>query len=185
MPHEIERKFIVVNQQWKQMADAKATEDIVQGYVRSPDSTVRVRISTNVASGKKEAFLTLKTKRNISYDTAIDRREWEYSIPVEHAQDMLDHLCDSKIKKRRYHLMHEGKEWTIDDFTKPKYHGLKLAEIELESPREHFELPPFVTLKSEVTRDNRFTSGYMSGCNADDLSFLKKEIAKATAAPHR
>lgn len=172
MAKEIERKFVLLNDQWLQHVDATRSEAIVQGYVHSPDATMRVRLSSNLISKQEQAFLTLKGKRNPAEEAAIDRDEWEYAIPVADAKEMLAKLCYTTIRKHRHHLQWQGKDWTVDVFDEPKLRGLVLAEVELTSAKETVELPPFLSTAAEVTKDGRFSNRALAEPNAD-LSFLK------------
>lgn len=138
---EIERKFLIdINK----VDTLKNGCQIKQGYIQTIDHTsVRVRIRD------KEAFLTIKSK-----NTGISKLEFEYAIPMQDAQDMLNNLCQTSfIDKTRYLLKHEGHLWEIDIF-EGSNKGLVVAEIELESEDEVFTLPDWVT--KEVTDDTRY-----------------------------
>ena len=139
MPVEIERKFLVTGNAWRPSKGIR----ICQGYVnRDKERTVRVRLA-----GKK-AYLTVKgPTKNITRD------EYEYEIPLEHAEEML-RLCDGPIiEKNRYTVNYSGLRWEIDEFC-GKNKGLILAELELQSPDQAFEHP--VWLGQEVTDDPRY-----------------------------
>ena len=88
MPNiEIERKFLVLNEDYKQLATSHYT--IQQGYIcKEPDRTVRVRIRTE-ADGSGTAFLTIKSKPNAM---GFSRFEWEKEIAVLDAQQLME-LC--------------------------------------------------------------------------------------------
>lgn len=126
---EIERKYLVEGDSWK--ADIEASFPINQGYldVRG-GATVRVRVK-----GEK-AFLTIKGPSQ-----GISRSEFEYPIPVEEAEAMIAQFCTSRCVEKIRHQMHVGgKLWVIDEFHGHNA-GLVMAEIELESEDEEFELP--------------------------------------------
>jgi adenylate cyclase len=118
---------------------------IAQGYLSStPDRTVRVRLYG------KEAFLTVKGP---STPDGLSRYEWEIQIPVDQAYYLLD-LCEpGMILKNRYIMIHKGKTWEIDVFSGDNT-GLVVAEIELVSEDEEFELPNWVT--KEITGDVKY-----------------------------
>lgn len=132
MAKEIERKFLVTDDSYKLMA--ASSHHISQGYIsRKKDGTVRVRIRDN------EAFLTIKSENH-----GISRNEWEYTIPVSDAQDMLEEVCGHIIlDKTRWIVEYRGLIWEIDEF-----HGalapLVVAEVELSAPDISVELPPFI-----------------------------------------
>ncbi|WP_336950551.1 CYTH domain-containing protein [Sphingobium aromaticivastans] len=142
MAIEIERKFLVVSDEWRALADGG--RPLRQGYVAyDGHGSVRVRLS---ADG---AWLTVKSAR-----TGLVRDEFEYPIPATDAEEMLDRLCaDTVIRKTRYRVPHDGKIWEVDVFAGPAT-GLILAEVEMRSIDERFDLPDWVG--DEVTNDPRF-----------------------------
>lgn len=80
MAIEIERKFLVRGDQWRK--DAVGTV-YRQGYLTvDPERTVRVRIAGD------RGFLTIKGKTE-----GFSRSEFEYSIPLAEATQLLDTLC--------------------------------------------------------------------------------------------
>lgn len=79
--------------------------------------------------------------------------EFEYSIPLEDAKEMLS-LCEPPvITKTRYIVMHKGNRWEVDEFH-GDLQGLVIAELEVPSEGYRFPLPPFVG--TEVTGDSRY-----------------------------
>ncbi len=141
MPHEIERKFLVDTTRWTPKNDGV---HLVQGYLSShPDRVVRVRIAGAVAK------LTIKGRTR-----GISRAEYEYSIPVDDARQMLDDLCERPlIDKHRYTEQVDAHTWEIDIFH-GENDGLVLAEVELASETEDVSLPAWVT--REVSDDARY-----------------------------
>lgn len=104
---------------------------------------MRVRIA-----GSK-AYLTIK-----GAVTGIVRHEYEYSVPLNEANEMLDKLCRPPlIEKTRYEIEYGGKTWEVDVFSGDN-EGLVVAEIELESETQVVELPPWVG--EEVSHDQRY-----------------------------
>lgn len=146
MATEIERKFLVTNDSFQELS--VSSSKIVQGYLSdNPDATVRVRILDT------KAFLTVKS-RNIG----ATRGEWEYEIPLEDANEILD-LCPSIIIKERYIVPFGGLKWEVDVFDGHNK-GLVMAEIELPDEDTQFELPPFVGV--EVTGDAKYYNSVLS-----------------------
>ena len=147
MPVEIERKFLVVGNGWREGARA---ETIAQGYLSTAkDCSVRVRILGD------DAFLTIKGPQR---DGA--RAEFEYSIPVVHAGQMLQQFCVGRsIAKRRHSLTYDGRVWTVDEFQGP-LEGLLLAEVELDYVGQQVTLPPWIG--REVTDDPRYLNSVLS-----------------------
>ena len=139
---EIEYKFLVNHEIWSKIEKPKP-ELIVQGYIsKSVESTVRVRIKGD------NGFLTIKGKTE-----GITRSEFEYEIPVEDAESMIDLFTDKHIRKHRYEIIVSGKTWEVDEFHGP-LEGLILAELEVESEEEKFEKPTWVT--DDVSTDSNY-----------------------------
>jgi len=141
MPIEIERKFLVSADSWRQGATGTLFR---QGYLcTDPERTVRVRLAGD------RGTLTIKGKTE-----GISRAEFEYPIPAAEAADLLDRLCLLPlIEKKRYRVEHAGKTWEIDEFFGDN-EGLILAEVELESADAQVELPSWVG--REVSDDPRY-----------------------------
>jgi adenylate cyclase len=138
---EIERKFLVDT---TKLPGCIIPTRIAQGYLNTDkDRTVRIRIAGD------KGFITIKGK---SSDNGYSRFEWENEIPVDHAEKLLA-LCTNILAKDRYHMIHQGKLWEIDVFDHELL-GLVVAEIELTSEQEGFNMPPWVT--KEVTGDPRY-----------------------------
>jgi len=139
---EIERKFLVSNDEWRLRADAG--EHYRQGYLsHDPLRSVRVRIA-----GEK-AWLNIKCATS-----PIRRLEYEYLIPLADAQEMLGRLCSEDcVDKVRYHVRHGRHVWEIDVF-EGRNSGLVVAEIELDDEDEIFEKPDW--LGREVSDDPRY-----------------------------
>lgn len=142
MAKEIERKFLVIDKSYREMA--VTGRSIVQAYLnRDPKATVRVRIIDD------KAFLTIKGKND-----GATRDEWEYPIPVSDARDMIARCASGRIiEKKRFVVPFEGYDWEIDEFG-GELEGLTVAEIELPAEDAEFSLPPFVG--DEVTGDPRY-----------------------------
>ncbi|MGB5279336.1 MAG: CYTH domain-containing protein [Gammaproteobacteria bacterium] len=140
MATEIERKFLVSEGPWRQ-ADARTFR---QGYLSTDkERTVRVRTIDD------KAYLTIK-----GISVGATRREYEYEIPLQDANELLDNLCERPlIEKQRYTLDHAGLTWEVDVFF-GENDGLIIAEVELEHENQAFEKPRWVG--KEVTADPRY-----------------------------
>lgn len=138
---EIERKFLLVGEAWKKLAQGVRYR---QGYLStSKESTVRVRTIENTG------YLTVKGK-----STGATRSEFEYEIPVEDANAMLDQLCAKPlIEKNRYKIDYQGFTWEVDEFF-GENQGLVVAEVELENEDQFYAKPEWVG--AEVTEDQRY-----------------------------
>ncbi|MCO6411148.1 MAG: CYTH domain-containing protein [Thiogranum sp.] len=142
MAIEIERKYLVKDDSWRENADAGVFYS--QGYISSdPRSSVRVRVAG------QHAWLNIK-----SAATPIRRLEFEYPIPLHDAREILEKLCaDPPVEKVRYHVHHAGRVWEVDVFEGANA-GLVVAEIELDDEQERFDSPPW--LGDEVSHDPRY-----------------------------
>lgn len=142
MAIEIEHKYLVTNDSFKDFATTSTY--ICQGYLsKDKERTVRVRIADDTA------YITIKGKN--SGDT---RLEYEYSIPLNDARQILDTLCVKPIIEKIRHLVeYKGNTWEIDEF-KGVLDGLVLAEIELPSSEYKYDIPPFIG--KNVTNDSRY-----------------------------
>jgi len=145
MAIEIERKFLVVGDAWR---DAPAVF-YSQAYLnRDKVRTVRVRIAG------EEAFLTIK-----GTSVGASRAEFEYPIPVCDARELLVMCEQPLIEKNRRKILHEGFIWEVDEFLGENL-GLVVAEIELPSEGTVFAKPDWVG--EEVTEDARYFNSNLS-----------------------
>src|ERR1700733_9206235 len=129
MGNEIERKFLVDHEKWQRLIKPPGTH-YRQGYLLNDNQrTIRVRVTD------KQGFITLK-----GATTGITRKEYEYKIPVEDGNELLDGFARSEIEKVRYRIDFAGKLWEVDEFL-GENKGLIMAEIELENEAEEFEKP--------------------------------------------
>ncbi len=141
MAKEIERKFLVKGDAWRPLATGTMYR---QGYLNSAkERTVRVR-----TVGDK-AFLTIK-----SLTVGATRSEYEYEIPIDECNAMLDALAEKPlIEKKRYNIPAGVLTWEVDEFFGDNA-GLIVAEVELTSEDQAFDKPAWVG--DEVTGDPRY-----------------------------
>ena len=141
MAKEIERKFLLVGDDWRELAEGTHYR---QGYLNSAkERTVRVRTIDD------KGFLTIK-----GITTGATRVEYEYEIPHSECTEMLDDLAEKPIiEKARYKIKFDGFIWEVDEFFGVNK-GLVVAEIELESEDQAFEKPSWVG--DEVTGAPRY-----------------------------
>lgn len=138
---EIERKFLVISDTWRD--HATAGRKIRQGYLARDGNTVRVRRTED------RGVLTVKGPRS-----GLSRREHEYEIPLAEADQLLAHLClRPLIDKTRFEVVVADHVWEVDVYD-GVHHGLVLAEIELDAEDELFVRP--IWLGAEVTGDPRY-----------------------------
>lgn len=140
---EIERKFLVQADAWRQTVGQDPGRYLCQAYLnRDPGRTVRVRIDGG------QAFLTIKGR-----SVGATRSEFEYAIPLADAQALLALADGPGVEKRRYRVPQAGLVWEIDEFLGANA-GLVVAEIELAHEEQPFERPSW--LGEEVTQDPRY-----------------------------
>ncbi|MCG8671088.1 MAG: CYTH domain-containing protein [Pseudomonadales bacterium] len=145
MAVEIERKFLVDHEQWAEFKQANGIQGKAfrQGYLSEGQATVRIRIK-----GEK-GIITVKGKT-----VGLSRLEFEYEIPTDDAEQMLDELCAKPlVDKHRYLVEQDGLTWEVDEFH-GENQGLIVAEIELASEDATYTKPAWIT--EEVSHDQRY-----------------------------
>lgn len=163
MGKEIERKYLVCSNQFiQEAADScgsascpdKAGTFYRQGYIPTLNGmTVRIRIA-----GEK-AFTTFK-----DHAVGFSRHEFEYEIPVEDAQQMLELMCEKpQIEKRRYVIPTTSVDgqplhWEVDVFEGDNQ-GLIVAEIEVPSEDTEYPLPSWIG--DEVTGQKKYYNSHL------------------------
>jgi adenylate cyclase len=145
---EIERKFLIDHHKL-QLESFKEFLYIQQGYLsQEPERVVRIRKKNDAA------FLTIKGK-----NVGATRLEMEYQIPFDDATSLLQICLPHLIEKKRYLFIIGKHTWEVDCFLGDNQ-GLWIAEIELSSEDEPFEMPDWIT--QEVTSDHRYSNSYLS-----------------------
>lgn len=137
MPIEIERKFLVVSDEWR-AAIVKSVR-LEDGLIASVGGRkVRVRISDD------RATLTVKGAR-----VGIGRDEFEYEIPHADAEAMLRDHCEGKVVTKVRHFVQEaGFTFEIDVYD-GILAGVIIAEVELDAEDQDFPQPAW--LGEEIT----------------------------------
>ncbi len=162
MYREIERKFLVLGEDWRSLG---TSFQFCQGYIySSPHCFVRVRTESD------KAVLTIKGPKS-----GIGRPEFEYAIPVRHAQELLEDVAHKPLIYKIRHKISWGKHvWEIDEFCGDNA-GLIVAEIELESEEESFDKPAWIG--KEVTFDPRYRNAALARCPYSQWSEEEKKEA--------
>ncbi|HEY2396972.1 MAG TPA: CYTH domain-containing protein [Rudaea sp.] len=146
MATEIERKFLVVADDWR--ASVVRSQPMEQGYltrtgaVDGPSCSVRVRIAGDAA------WLNIK-----SAIAGVERREYEYAVPVPDAARMLAEFCPGVVEKIRHYVPLGGRTFEVDEFLGDNT-GLIVAELELDAVDARFERPSW--LGREVSAVSRY-----------------------------
>ncbi len=141
MALEIERKYLV---DLEKLGTLENGIRIKQAYLSTnKEAVVRVRVKND------KAYLTIKGS-----NIGVTRLEFEYEIPLDEANEMLDKLCQKPvIDKTRYLIDYENHTWELDIFYGDN-EGLVVVEVELSSEDETIILPSWV--KEEVSSDARY-----------------------------
>lgn len=143
---EIERKYLLRNEEWRGLAEGVYYK---QAYLNERGgNTVRVRIEGD------RAKLTIKGKAN-----NISRVEIEYDIPMEDAKALFSLAKTPCVEKYRHKIPYKGNVWEVDEFL-GENKGLVVAEIELKSEEQVFEKPEWIG--EEVTLDKRYTNSNLA-----------------------
>lgn len=142
MAIEIERKFLVTGDGWRDQAIESLRFE--QGYLCGDGpASVRVRIEGDHA--------------NINIKAAVigtERAEYEYAIPLDEAREILSTLTvGACVSKTRHWVAHGDHTWEIDVF-EGRNAPLVVAEIELDAADESFQRPDW--LGEEVSSDKRY-----------------------------
>ena len=147
MALEIEIRFLIKNDNWKEFINKKIY--IEQGYLSKSldDWIIRLRFS-----GKSSK---IALKKHIKGFTNF---EFEYSIPRSDAETIMSNLSGT-IKKERFFLEFEKKSWIIDCFKENNY-PLEIAEIELSHEEEDLLLPSFIS--KEITGLTQYSNFSLS-----------------------
>ncbi|MCM2475873.1 CYTH domain-containing protein [Rhizobium sp. CG5] len=144
MAKEIERKFLVLSDDWRPLATSSTP--MRQAYIASMDDrSVRVRTRNGTS-----AMLTIKIGQNLRV-----RDEFEYPVPLADAQELMTLAIGRVIEKTRHTVEHGGFIWEVDVF-EGVYEGLIIAEVEMRSETDDPALPAW--LGAEITGDRRYSN---------------------------
>lgn len=148
MAIEIERKFLLANDDWR--AEVTSSKHIAQGYlvgVRAlRDGTARASVRVRISGD--QAWLNIK-----SVELGIARAEYELPLPLHDAQSMLAALCNGVLEKIRHHVEIDGWLFEVDEFLGANQ-GLFVAEVELPAKDAVFPRPAW--LGREVSKLARY-----------------------------
>jgi adenylate cyclase len=135
---EIERKFLLQTDEWKN-APIKGRVEMKQAYLfKEQKQSLRIRLAAN------RAFLTIKLGQGLT------RSEFEYEIPYEEAQALIEEAKLPCLHKTRHYVQAGADEWEVDVFH-GALEGLVIAEMELEEETQALALPNWIG--PEVTDD--------------------------------
>lgn len=143
---EIERKFLLRNDDWRKVAPKGVR--MAQWYLNEQGNTIRVRIADD------RAFLTIKSK-----SVGISRLEFEYEIPLADAKELMKLTQTPIVDKFRYKIPFEGHTWEVDEFLGLNQ-GLVVAEVEMKSEDEEVALPGWIG--ADVSEDKRYRNTHLA-----------------------
>ncbi len=147
MPLEIEHKYLVDKSIWSSIK-AENSLAIKQAYLSTdPEKTIRIRTLGNAA------FITIKGKT----ENAV-RKEFEYEIPIEEAEEMIALFGENVIEKTRHYIHHEDHLWEVDEFFGLN-EGLLIAEVELAKEGEAYSIPTWAI--ENVSDDAKYYNSYL------------------------
>ena len=148
MALEIERRFLVRGESWRQ--HSLWSQRLEQGYLPSSSAAMTLRVRR---AGPENAWFTLKFPGE-----GIARHEFEYAIPEADARALLER-CPAVLSKCRYGLDLPGGEWVLDVF-EGLNSPLVIAEVELEEPDQSLRIPPWCV--EEITALGAFSNASLS-----------------------
>lgn len=146
---EIEHKFLVKDIDFV-IKNAYKSNTMVQGYLSKNElSTIRIRITDGI-----NAEYGVKGKQ-----IGCSRKEYEHNIPLDSAKEQVESLSIGIIYKTRYTIKNNNKDWEVDVYEGINK-GLIVAEIELESEDEKYNIPDFIG--DDITNDDSFSNYKLS-----------------------
>lgn len=149
---EIERKFLISQENLPQNLVSYPSKKIQQGYLCT-DPVVRIRRSND------SYYLTYKSK-------GLMCRE-EYNLPL--TQEAYEHLKPKAdgviISKTRYVIPEKGGLTIELDIFDAPYQGLFLAEVEFSSEEEAISYTPPAWFGEEVTNSSKYHNSTLSKGN--------------------
>ena len=147
MAIEIERKYLLKNNGWRELVTTSTY--FKQGYLNATDKNENSKSSIRIRIEGDKANINIK-----SMTLSITRQEYEYAIPSEDAQKMLNELCmQPLIEKTRHIVYQDDHKWEIDVF-EGYNRGLIVAEIELANESEPFNIPSWIG--EEVSEQEKY-----------------------------
>jgi adenylate cyclase len=153
---EIERKFLVLNDSWREGIVSSHT--FLDGLLAIfGGGKIRVRLAEDCA------WITVKGPRE-----GLSRTEFEYEVPRSDATAMLSLCAERTIKKTRHCVVENAQAWSVDVYD-GLLRGLILAEIELEDESQAVLRPQW--LGAEVTGDRRFRTTALIHASCAPLDF--------------
>lgn len=143
MSTEAERKFLLLNDDWRKEVTHK--ENIAQVYVsrQSDGWLTRLRIIDN-----ERAEITIKGPKN-----GIEGPEHNIDMNIDGARVLWQQSNGVRLEKTRNYIYNpDGTKWEIDEFKGAGLDGIIMAEIELNYPGQEIVVPSWTGLEVSGTR---------------------------------
>lgn len=172
---EKERKFLIkFPSSWSSLAELFEylvdVKRITQTYLKAEpgEQAARVRKTVEGPAGETKTVYHFNQKKPV--DTGV-HEEKEHEISDKEYEKSLKNSNPSKcaVEKTRFVFDYHDQTFELDLF-KGHLKGLAIMEIELEDMDDTVELPPFLKVVKEVTKDKRFSN----------FSLADKKLKKAT-----
>jgi CYTH domain-containing protein len=161
---EIERKFLVkFPTSWSDLAELfdgiVDVKRISQTYLKPEEGqqAARVRKTIEGLSGETETVYHRNQKKPTGDTGVHEETESEISEKDSNRALKKSHPDKCAIEKTRFVFKWHDQVFELDLF-KGHLKGLAILEIELEDKDDTVELPPFLKIVKEVTKDKRFTN---------------------------
>lgn len=157
-PLEIERKYLIRMPNTAALAAMERAHvyAITQTYLTAPAGLTR-RVRKRVGEGQTAYILT--EKERVNHLTAIERERNLTAAEYEAALADADPAA-IPIEKTRYAIPYGAHVLEIDVY--PFWQTAAILEIELSSEDECVEIPSFLSVVCEVTRDRRFKNAALA-----------------------
>lgn len=161
---EIERKFLIkFPNSWSDLAELFDSivdvKRISQTYLtpEKDEPAARIRKTVEGLGGHTDTVYHFNKKKPTG-DTGV-HEETEHEISDKQYQKSLKKANPDKcaVEKTRFVFKWHDQVFELDLF-KGHLKGLAILEIELKDKDDTVELPPFLNVLKEVTKDKRFTN---------------------------
>ena len=179
MALEIERRFLVRGEQWR--AHVRWSALLQQGYLL-PAGDAPAGLTVRVRRAGQQAWLTIKARPAADAEAAVHadrvRQEFEYAIPLEDADQLLQ-VASVQLSKWRHGLDLPGGEWVLDVFEGANA-PLVVAEVELADPDQPLEVPHWCVL--ELTGRHELSNAALAHTPLSQWSSDRRQELLALAA---
>jgi CYTH domain-containing protein len=161
---EIERKYLVkLPSSWSALAELfdgiLNVKRISQTYLVPEDGEPAARVRKTVSGLTGETDTEYHFNQKVpTGDTGV-HQETEHTISEKEYHKALKKADPNKcaVEKTRFVFRWHDQDFELDLF-KGHLKGLAILELEMDDKDDTVELPPFLKLIKEVTKDKRFTN---------------------------